>query len=83
MDGVTKALEDVANATGAERLSERLEAAIDPATNALLVALAAELSGDGNARTMRSRAARELLRRGALALREDRARKARALASAK
>jgi len=52
--------------------SARLEAMVDAQTNDVLQALAAELAGrDGNPRTKRSAAARELLKRGAAAMLAD------------
>lgn len=75
MDNLGTALEALAASTGVERLPKRLEAAIDEPTDMVLRELARELAGTGDAKMYRSRAARMLLREGAIALRAKRNRK--------
>lgn len=75
MDNLTTALEALAASAGTARKTHRLEAAIDRETDVVLRELAKELAGEGDPKMYRSRAARELLREGALAMRAKRARR--------
>lgn len=77
MDNLTTALEALAASAGTDaRKDHRLEVVVDRDTDAVLRALARELAGTGDPKMYRSKAARVLIREGAMAIRAKRAREA-------